>query len=121
MLDKNKGLRILKNNNHGFTLLEVIVVIAILGVLAALAFPRFSGVLTNSQIKTDQGNARIVESAVELYQAETGGYPNTESFDALITELNKKGYLKNTEIKPESKGTFTYEKTDGTVLFASPK
>jgi len=99
------------NNIRGFTLMELIVVIAILGALAALVMPRFGGVLENSQQKTDEANIRIVESALELYQAEKGALPSgVDTFNELITELNKVGYLKNTELVAVSKGkVFTYD------------
>ncbi|WP_373483454.1 prepilin-type N-terminal cleavage/methylation domain-containing protein [Acetobacterium sp.] len=98
------------NNVHGFTMMEVIVVIAILGALAALAIPRFTGVLANSQKKTDLANIRIVESAAELYEAEKGEMDSAvDTFDELITQLNVAGYLKNTELTAVSEGKiFTY-------------
>lgn len=90
--------------------MEVIVVIAILGALAALAIPRFTGVLENSQEKTDLANIRIVETALELYEAEIGDIPaSVGTFNQLITELNHVGYLKNSEIKAVSAGkSFSY-------------
>lgn len=98
------------NNVCGFTMMEIIVVIAILGALAALAIPRFTGVLANSQEKTDLANIRIVESAVELYKAEKGELdPAVDTFDELVTKLYEVGYLKNAELKAVSKGKiFTY-------------
>lgn len=104
-------------NVSGFTLIEVIVVIAILGALTALALPRFTGVLKNSQERTDQANVRIVQSAIELYEAEREVIPSTIiTFDGLITELNKMGYIKDTAIAPVSKGKeFTYNSTTKTV------
>lgn len=106
-------------NILGFTLMEVIVVIAILGALTALALPMFTGVLANSQIKTDQANVRIVESAVELYHAEIGELPGSvTSFDALVTELNIQGYLKNAAITSVSGGSFSYESGEGITFTA---
>jgi len=91
--------------------MEIIVVIAILGALAALAIPRFTGVLENSQEKTDLANVRIVESAIELYQAEIGDMPaSVDTFNELVTELNRVGYLKNSELLAVSKGkSFSYD------------
>jgi len=99
-----------RHNVRGFTLMEIIVVIAILGALAALAIPRFTGVLANSQNNTDQANIRIVESAVELYRAEKGDLdPAVDTFDELVAKLNEAGYLKNSELKAVSKGKiFSY-------------
>jgi type IV pilus assembly protein PilA len=90
--------------------MEIIVVIAILGALAALAIPRFTDVLANSQKNTDLANIRIVESAVELYAAEKGKMDSdVDTFDELVAELYTVGYLKNSEIKPVSAGkTFSY-------------
>jgi len=97
-------------NIFGFTLMEVLVVLAILGALTALALPIFNGVLANSQRKTDNVNLRIVENAVELYRAELGAIPDTvKTFDALVKELYDKKYLKTATIKSLSGGVFTYE------------
>lgn len=108
-IDRRKSSR--RHNIGGFTLMEIIVVIAVLGALAALAIPRFTGVLENSQKNTDQANIRIVESAVELYKAEVGNIPTeVKTFNELVKELNDKGYLKNTEVKAVTKGKiFTYD------------
>lgn len=104
-------------NVGGFTLMEVIVVIAILGAMAALAIPRFTGVLENSQKQTDLANIRIIESAIELYQAEIGDLPATvDSYNELITELNHVGYIKNSELLAVSKGKrFSYDAVTKTV------
>lgn len=114
MGNKSKPIDIIKmsgrHNVRGFTLMEIIVVIAILGALAALAIPRFTGVLANSQKNTDLANIRIVESAIELYAAEKGKMDSdVDTFDELVTELYTVGYLKNSEIKAVSEGkTFSY-------------
>nr|WP_320026774.1 prepilin-type N-terminal cleavage/methylation domain-containing protein [uncultured Acetobacterium sp.] len=110
MGNKSKSVKQL-NNVSGFTLMEIIVVIAILGALAALAIPQFTGVLENAQKKTDLANIRIVESAIELYQAEIGKIPaSVDSFNELITELNRVGYIKSTELLAVSKGkSFSYD------------
>jgi type IV pilus assembly protein PilA len=101
--------------------MELIVVIAILGALAALAIPKFTGVLENSQEKTDLANIRIVESAMELYQAEQGELPESvDSFDELITELNRVGYLKSSKLTAESKGKiFAYDAAKKSVSLSS--
>lgn len=103
----------------GFTIMEVIVVIAILGALTALALPKFTGVLANSQLKTDYANVRIVDSAVELYRAEKDALPtDIDSFDGLVTKLYDEGYLKNASITSVSGGSFSYNSISGVVAFS---
>ncbi len=60
------------NNKKGFTLIELIVVIAILGVLAAIAIPRFTTAQEKSRISADKASARTLISAANVKFAEEG-------------------------------------------------
>jgi general secretion pathway protein G len=69
----------------GFTLLELLVVLVILGMLAALAGPRVMKYIASS--KTDTAKLQIEElaSALDMYKLEVGRYPNTqEGLQALV-------------------------------------
>lgn len=63
-----------KLGNKGFSLIELIIVIAIMGILVALIAPRITGYVATSRTNTDNSNAKTIESAMErvLTRIETG-------------------------------------------------
>lgn len=62
-----KGLK----NNKGFSLIELLIVIAIMGVLAAIAFNMFGGILGDSKKKADKQQAANIQKALLLYMMES--------------------------------------------------
>lgn len=58
-----------KRDQKGFTLIELVVVIAILGILMALAVPRFSGFTSQAKMSTDKASAATIAKAIDLYIA----------------------------------------------------
>lgn len=63
----------------GFTLIEVMAVIVIIGVLGAVVIPKLTSSTANARRKADIATAHQVKAALDRYQLETGTYPkNTE-------------------------------------------
>ncbi len=57
--------------NKGFSLIEMLIVIAIIGVISVIAFSMFAGVIRNSRKKADDRQASLIEKAVLSYMLES--------------------------------------------------
>ncbi len=59
----------------GFTLIELMVVVAIIGLLTAIAMPRFTDITSSAKAAQVQGNLANIRTAVNVFHAKTGVYP----------------------------------------------
>lgn len=88
-----------KRNKKGFTLIELVVVIAILGLLAALAIPRLLGSRDKAKEGTYVASARTIASAVAVYQADgKGNEPKVSDLDEYLNDadgLHDDGFVIN--------------------------
>ncbi|HEX9395303.1 MAG TPA: type II secretion system major pseudopilin GspG [Burkholderiales bacterium] len=62
----------------GFTLLELLVVVAIIGLLAGYVAPRYFGQVGKSEVATAKAQIDALEKALDQYRLDTGRYPATE-------------------------------------------
>src|SRR6202789_3772170 len=65
-------MKITGNKTKGFTLVEIMIVVVIIGLLAAMAIPAFQKVRTNSQDKAVLNNARQISARADQYYLENG-------------------------------------------------
>lgn len=91
-------------NQKGFSLVELLIVIAIMGVLAAVAFSMFAGVLGNSKRRADERTADQIAKAITAYMVDTGDTDLSEiiegdgsdGVESVIEGLQKEIWLDST-------------------------
>lgn len=92
-----------RKTNHGFTLIEVMVVVVILSIMAVLVVPKIMNKPEQARKTTARQNIRIIESALNMYRLDNFHYPSTDQgLDALVKKptgspeaknWNKDGYI----------------------------
>lgn len=70
-------------NQKGFTLVELMVVVIIIGILVAIIIPIYGRVQDNAAMKSHEANLRTIDGAISMYVAEEG--TNPDDIDALVT------------------------------------
>lgn len=76
-----------RKSQQGFTLIEIMVVIVILGILAAMVVPRIMSRPEEARIAKAKQDIRAVETALDLYKLDNFNYPTTEQgLEALVTQ-----------------------------------
>lgn len=97
----------------GFTLIELMIVVAIIGVLAAVAIPAYKSYVAKSEAATAAATVRGLLTNIDMYQQEVGSFPTDITKVGGTTTMNAFGSiaLANTV----SGGTATFTFTDGAL------
>lgn len=82
-----------KTGSSGFTLIELMVVIVILGILAGLIIPRIMGRPEEARQMKAQVQIESIETALRLYKLDNGSYPSTEQGLQALVEAPTVGEL----------------------------
>lgn len=93
----------------GFTLLELIIVLAIIGILAAIAVPQLKDKPRRAQEVVLKTNLRTIRDALDQYYGDKGYYPGA------LEDLAEDDYLREIPIDPITKSNETWE-----VLYDEP-
>lgn len=78
-----------RRRQRGFTLIEIMVVVIILGILAAIVAPNVIGRVGDAQVAAARQDIRGIENALKFYRLDNFSYPTTEQgLQALVTRPN---------------------------------
>lgn len=90
------------SRTRGFTLIEMLVVMAIVALLLTLATPRYFGAIEKSKEVVLQDNLQTVRSLLDKFSADKGRYPKS------LDELVQAGYLRSLPVDPITESTQTW-------------
>lgn len=99
------ALRKKMKSQKGFTLIELMIVIAIIGILAAIAVPRFSNATNSANMAKAQADLSTIDSAISVYLAANPG--TTPTLDTGAATSLAPNYLATIPTPPTSKVTLT--------------
>lgn len=86
----------LKKRQQGFTIVELLIVIVVIGILATLVIVTFSGIQQKARNTKRQTDINAIDSTVEAYYAQNGYYPTlTNMNDSTFRTTNLKGFDPN--------------------------
>jgi general secretion pathway protein G len=99
-----------RRKQGGFTLIEIMVVVVILGILAALVVPQVMNRPDQAKVTVAKGDIKAIGAALDMYKLDNYSYPSTQQgLDALVEKpggnpqpknWNRDGYLKRVPKDP---------------------
>ncbi|MFP5519209.1 MAG: type II secretion system major pseudopilin GspG [Bdellovibrionia bacterium] len=110
-------------NRRGMTLIEIMIVLAILGGIAALLLPRFTGSLDKAKVREAKIQIGQVISALSMYYTDCGKYPQSleglSQQDANCANWGPEAYAKDKQLKDPWGNPFAYEVTGSDFVIKS--
>lgn len=108
-------------NSKGFTIIEILVVIVILGILGTMLVPRFLDKPSEARVTKAHLDMKAIESALKIYKLENGIYPTTDQgLEALITKPETEPVPKNYKRGGYMDGSSLKDPWDNDYIYRSP-
>ena len=99
-----------RSSQRGFTLIEIMVVVVIIGVLGAIVVPQFMSRPDQAKVTAARTDIQAISTALEMYRLDTLNYPSTQQGPESLTKRpagtpvaknwNPQGYLKSLPVDP---------------------
>ena len=103
-----------RNNKKGFTIVELVIVIAVIAILAAVLIPTFAGIIKKANISADTQLCKNMNTALSMAKAEGEVIDDVED---VLRAINEAGYVIE-NLNPTTEGYyFAWDEANGQILF----
>lgn len=97
-----------KKANKGFTLMELIIVLALLAIITAILIPMFLSTTDRARLRSDIQSARVIQNAMDLYRIERGSDAGNTSV-AILSALENADYISSSPSPQTAGATWGYD------------
>lgn len=104
----------MKRNKKGFTIVELVIVIAVVAILSAILIPTFSSLIVKANLSADQVAVKNMNTALEIYEIESG---KPKDLADVRQALDESGFNSQKNMIPVSKGySFLWNAEDNAIM-----
>lgn len=103
----------MRKDERGFTLIEMLIVLFVIGIILAIALPNLAKTGDVAENEADEANRKVLLAQAENYRLAEGSYPDT------VQQLVNKGYLEEAPKCPNSGETYTFNVSSSGSLTVS--